>query len=178
MINSISTPVTTRFATTKDAAVLSEIGRKTFHETFAAVNKAEDMKMYLEKTFTTLQLTAEIEDRANTFMLALEGDVVAGYVKVREQKNAPGLNGEVGIEIEGIYVRKEYLGKKVGGLLMQQCLELAKQKGYALVWLGVWEHNTKAIAFYEKWGFEKFGSHPFLLGTDLQTDFLMKKYLN
>ena len=86
--------------------------------------------------------------------------------------------GELGIEIERIYVRKEYLGKKVGGLLMKKCLELAQQKGYTLVWLGVWEHNAKAIAFYEKWGFEKFGSHAFLLGNDLQTDWLMKKNLN
>jgi ribosomal protein S18 acetylase RimI-like enzyme len=136
------------------------------------------MNLYLEKTFTPDRLKTEMEDPANTFLLAVHGDVVAGYAKLREQQNPPELKGEVAIEIERIYVRKEYLGKKVGALLMEKCLTLAQEKAYKLVWLGVWEHNAKAMAFYEKWGFEKFGSHPFLLGTDLQTDLLMKKKLN
>ena len=81
------------------------------------------------------------------------------------------------IEIERIYASKAYLGKHVGKTLMEACLKLAKQGGHNVVWLGVWEHNPRAIAFYEKWGFEKFGSHSFLLGNDLQTDLLMKKNL-
>lgn len=173
-----SQPVTTRLATVNDVTMLVEIGRRTFYETFESVNTAEDMSMYLEKTFSPDRVKTEIEDPANTFLLAIQGDVVAGYAKLREKKDTPELNGEVGIEIERLYVRQEYHGKKVGGLLMRKCLQLAEKKNYTLVWLGVWEHNTKAIAFYEKWGFKKFGSHPFLLGTDLQTDLLMKKNLN
>jgi len=141
------------------------------------MNTEEDMRLYLDKTFMPDRMKGEIEDPACTFLLAVEGDSVAGYAKVKEQENTPELNGEQGFEIERIYVRKEYHGKKVGQLLMQKCLDLASEKHYKLIWLGVWEHNARAIAFYERWGFEKFGSHPFLLGTDLQTDLLMKKKL-
>jgi ribosomal protein S18 acetylase RimI-like enzyme len=89
-----------------------------------------------------------------------------------------GLNSTKTIEIERIYSTQEYIGKKAGKSLMEACLDVAREQDCETIWLGVWEHNPRAIAFYEKWGFEKFGSHPFLLGTDLQTDLLMKKNLN
>jgi len=82
------------------------------------------------------------------------------------------------IEIERLYAAKEFIGRNVGSKLMECCLQQAFDEGFQLVWLGVWEHNLRAISFYEKWGFEKFGSHPFMLGKDLQTDLLFKKTIN
>lgn len=168
---------TVRLASLADANLLLEFGAKTFHDTFAEHNTERDMKMYLEKTFTLDQVKQEINDSRVTFLLVFKGDAVMGYAKLKEGHSPTELTAEGAIEIERIYVHKDYLGKNVGQLLMRSCVNIAKEHGYTFMWLGVWEHNSRAIAFYEKCGFEKFGSHPFLLGTDLQTDLLMKKKL-
>jgi diamine N-acetyltransferase len=177
-IRSALQPFTTRLATLDDVDTLVNVSVKTFRDTFAEVNTKEDMKIYLAKAFSRDQLLKEISDPASTFLLALDEGTVVGYAKLKEGESRSELNGERGIEIERIYTLKDYLGKRVGKLLMQTCLDIAAQRGYKLVWLGVWEYNPRAIAFYEKWGFEKFGSHAFLLGNDLQTDLLMKKKLD
>jgi ribosomal protein S18 acetylase RimI-like enzyme len=174
-IRSALQPFTTRLATLDDVDTLVKISVKTFRETFAEANTKEDMKLYVAKAFSRDQLIKELNDPASTFLLALDGETVVGYAKLRAGENPHELHGERGIEIERIYTLRDYLGKSVGKLLMQTCLDLATERGYHLVWLGVWEYNPRAIAFYEKWGFKKFGSHPFLLGNDLQTDLLMKR---
>lgn len=135
------------------------------------------MKSYLEKNFNPGQLELELKEEGTTYLLAQHGDSVVGYAKMKKQVQPDGLEEENCIEIERIYSTKEYLGKKVGKTLMEACLNLARQRGHKVVWLGVWEHNPRAIEFYEKWGFRKFGSHLFMLGNDLQTDLLMKKIL-
>lgn len=169
--------VTVEVASPEDAQVLVEIGIKTFHETFASFNTAEDMKLYLEKNFTVQQLTLELTDKANTFLLAKTGEAVVGYAKLRRTESPAELNEKNSIELERIYSAREYLGKSIGRKLMDACLNIGKEEGYKMIWLGVWEHNPRAIAFYEKCGFEKFAAHPFMLGNDLQTDLLMKKSL-
>ena len=171
-------PFTTRKATLDDVDILVKVSVKTFRDTFAEVNTKEDMKIYLAKAFSRDQLVKELNDPASTFLLALDGEKVVGYAKLKVGESRSELNGECGVEIERIYTLKDYLGKRVGKLLMQTCLDLVAESDYKLVWLGVWEYNPRAIAFYEKWGFEKFGSHRFLLGNDLQTDLLMKKKLD
>jgi ribosomal protein S18 acetylase RimI-like enzyme len=170
-----SGPFTTRLATTDDAAILVQIGIKTFQDTFAEFNTEEDMKLYLEKTFTLQQVEHEIKNPTITFILAEHNNQIVGYAKLRADHNPPELSEESAIEIERIYCIKQFIGRNVGKILIEACLDRAKQRRYHVIWLGVWEHNTRAIAFYEKWGFKKFGSHPFLLGTDLQTDLLMKR---
>lgn len=177
-IRSALQPFTTRLATVDDVDTLAKVSVKTFRDTFAEVNTKEDMKIYLSKAFSRNQLIKEINDPFSTFVLALDGEKVVGYAKLKEGESRSELNCERAIEIERIYTLKDYVGKRVGKLLMQTCLDLAAERDYNLVWLGVWEYNPRAIAFYEKWGFEKFGSHPFLLGNDLQTDLLMKKKLH
>lgn len=174
---SSSDSYTVKFGTLSDANVLSEFGAKTFHDTFASSNKGVDMKTYLEKTFALDQVKKEINDPSVTFLLVLDGDTVIGYAKLKEGDAPSELIGGTAIEIERIYADKNYVGKNVGKLLMTTCVNIAKERGHTFIWLGVWEHNPRAISFYEKFGFEKFGSHPFLLGSDLQTDLLMKKKL-
>jgi ribosomal protein S18 acetylase RimI-like enzyme len=102
---------------------------------------------------------------------------VVGYARIRETPNP--IFGESGpaIEIARIYAVQKSIGKGVGRALMQRCMELARQNNVTVIWLGVWEKNHKAIAFYTKWGFERFGEHVFMLGDDAQTDWLMKKVL-
>ncbi len=169
--------ITIRNVYPEDAQLLAELSAKTFYETFVSHNSEEDMQSYLEQNFTTSRLELELKEEGTIYLLALDGDSAVGYAKMKRRAQPEGLYEENNIEIERIYSRKEYLGKKVGHSLMEACMNRAIQGGYKVVWLGVWEHNPRAISFYEKWGFEKFGSHPFLLGNDLQTDLLMKKTL-
>lgn len=167
-----------RVATLEDVPILVNLGAKTFQDTFGVHNTQENMRLYMEKTFTHEQITNEINDPATIFLIAYDGNTLVGYAKMKMGEIPTGLNSTKTIEIERIYSTQEYIGKKAGKSLMGACLDVAREQDCETIWLGVWEHNPRAIAFYEKWGFEKFGSHPFLLGTDLQTDLLMKKNLN
>lgn len=166
-----------RKAGKNDAAKLAAIGRMTFIETFADTNTKEDMHQYVSKAFTEKQILKEMEEPGTTFLMAYDRERLAGYAKLRSSQCPEELKGKKALEIQRLYARRSYQGKKVGKELMEYSLEMARALGYEIVWLGVWEYNPRAIAFYEKWGFEKFGEQTFLLGYDAQTDLLMKKPL-
>lgn len=166
-----------RYATKEDAALIADISRQTFYDTFAADNTKENMDKFLKEQFTKGRLMLEVGAQENSFLLAYSDDKVAGYVKLREGKVQAELKGLAAIEIARIYVVKEFLGKGVGASLMQACFDIANQKSKQVIWLGVWEKNKRAIDFYLKYAFEKFGECDFLLGDDVQHDWLMKKTL-
>jgi ribosomal protein S18 acetylase RimI-like enzyme len=159
----------------EEATAITSLSVTTFTETFAAQNDADDMARYLEEEMSLEQLTKELSDTQNYFFLATYDGTPAGYAKARATKIPTALAGRKPLEIERIYVLQAHHGKKVGAGLMQHCMEHARTNGYDVIWLGVWEHNYKAVNFYKRWGFELFGSHIFRLGTDDQTDVLMKK---
>ena len=170
--------ISIRKAATEDVRLLCAIGMTTFSETFAEHNTEEDMRLYLENTFSSEAIKKEIEDVQVCFLLAYDGEKAVGYAKVKTTaENPEGLQAVHAMEIERFYVTKEYIGKHVGKTLMTACLQYGRENGHDLVWLGVWELNPRAISFYKKWGFEKFGQHIFMLGNDLQTDWLFKKKL-
>lgn len=164
-----------RRATLNDKAALRVMGIKTFNDTFAEHNTAENMEQYIANAFSDAQLEKELQESNTFFFLAEDGDRIAGYAKVREGEKQEALGETRALELHRIYVDKDFFGKKVGNILLETCLEYAKTSGYKAVWLGVWEHNARAIAFYKKHGFEKFSAHVFVLGGDEQTDWLMKK---
>lgn len=166
-----------RYATKIDAAMIADISRQTFYETFAADNTKEDMDKFLNEQFTKGKLMLEVGARENTFLLAYAEDNVAGYVKLREGKVLGRLDAKSSIEVARIYVMKDFIGRGVGAMLMNACIEIAKEQKKKTMWLGVWEKNERAIRFYTRYGFEKFGECDFLLGNDIQRDWLMKKNL-
>lgn len=174
----LTTGISIRKAGTGDAAKLAAIGRMTFVETFAHTNTKEDMHQYVSKAFTEKQLLKELAEPGSTFLMAFERDRLAGYAKLRSSQNPANLKNAKALELQRIYARQSYQGKKIGKQLMEYSLEMAKAMGFDTLWLGVWEYNPKAIAFYEKWGFEKFGQQTFTLGYDVQTDVLMKKRID
>jgi ribosomal protein S18 acetylase RimI-like enzyme len=133
--------------------------------------------LYLNKTFTLRKIKEEIQEQGSMFFIAEEHNESVGYARVRISKIPDGLAGVAAMEIERLYADKKFIGKRVGYLLINTCLRYAKEHGYKVVWLGVWEHNTRAIAFYQRSGFETFGQQTFMLGHDAQTDLLMKKIL-
>lgn len=167
--------ITIRKATIADVSKLAALGRMTFVETFSDTNTKEDMTNYVQKAFNHEQVKSELLDESNTFLLAYDRDTLAGYAKLRTGHEPEELAGEKAMEIQRIYVRQSFIGRKIGKHMMEECLKIAKKGKYGTIWLGVWEYNPRAIRFYENWGFEKFSKHSFLLGFDEQTDILMKK---
>ena len=158
-----------------DIELLQAISRKTFGETFTDRNTVENMNKYLTGELSTEKLTNELNNPDSEFYFALLDHEVVGYLKLNSGKAQTDVNDNNSLEIERIYVSKEYHGRKVGQVLYEKALEVAKQKGVDYIWLGVWEENLKAIGFYTKNGFVEFDRHLFKLGDDEQKDIMMKR---
>jgi diamine N-acetyltransferase len=167
--------VTIRRAKANDAGLLAELGARTFSETFAADNTAEDMAAYLASSFSLAQQTNELADPAATFLIAEVGGVAAGYAKLHAGKSVEEIEGTKPVELVRLYVSREWLGRGVGEALMSACVAEAREAGHKTIWLGVWQRNPRAQALYRKWNFSVVGEHVFQLGSDLQTDILMER---
>jgi len=169
--------VTLRRANPEDANLLAELGARTFKETFAADNTSEDMAAYVAANFNLAQQTAELAHPASTFLIAEVGGVAAGYAKLHAGEPAAGIEGARPIELVRLYASREWLGRGIGEALMRACLDEAREGGYDNIWLGVWERNARAQAFYRKWDFRAVGEHLFQLGSDPQRDILMQRVI-
>ncbi|PAP77883.1 GNAT family N-acetyltransferase [Rubrivirga marina] len=164
-----------RPATLSDVGPLRDLAERSFRAAFADQNDPADMDAYVLETFTSERVRAEIDDPDNRFLLAVDGGALLGYAKLRDGDADPSVTGPAPIEIERIYAAPESIGRGVGRALMQACLDTAAAMDRETIWLGVWERNDRAIAFYERWGFETVGAHGFQLGSDPQTDLVMAR---
>jgi ribosomal protein S18 acetylase RimI-like enzyme len=164
-------------ASLKDLAILQDLGRQTFYETFAPHNSEEQIRQYLTESFAEDKLTQELEHSDSQFFIAWEEGNPVGYLKVNSGEAQTELQDETSLEIERIYVKSSHHGKKVGQLLYEKALEIAVELRKKYLWLGVWEENHRAVSFYKKNGFGEFGKHIFRLGDEEQTDLMMKKML-
>ena len=169
--------LTIRRGTLEDAELLSELGARTFSETFAADNTPEDLAAYVATWFNVAQQTSELEDPASIFLIAEVDERAAGYAMLRDGEPEKGVEGVNPIELVRLYVSRDWLGRGVGEQLMRACIDEARQAGHETIWLGVWERNARAQAFYRKWNFRAVGEHMFQLGSDLQRDLLMERTL-
>jgi len=157
-----------------DVEQLQAISRTTFAQTFDEHNDAEDMKAYLDTSFAIDKLITEIINPNSEFYFAIDNEIIIGYLKINTGSAQTENKDTNAFEIERIYVDQAYLGKKIGQLLFEKAIDLAKVKKASYVWLGVWEENHRALAFYKKNGFIPFDKHIFKLGNDEQTDIMMK----
>lgn len=157
---------------------LQMISRQTFKEAFSEDNTEEDMSLYLRESLSIEQLTKEIEDKNSAFYFAQVEHEIAAYLKVNYHQKLENGVEQNSLEIERVYVLQKFQGNKIGQLLFNKALELAKVFGANNLWLGVWEKNYKAIRFYEKNGMNAFDRKLFQLGKDKQTDILMRIELN
>jgi len=164
-------------AKSSDAPTLRDLMEQTFVDTYAPFNTPENMQQYVTSHFGLAQVEQELRDEKVQYLLMKQNERLIGFVKLVKDHAAEGLEGQKVVELERIYVTRTHHGQKLGAKLMQACLNWSKNAGYTTVWLGVWEQNQKALAFYEKMGFQRFGEHVFTLGTEVQNDFLMKKEL-
>jgi len=169
--------VTIRRGTVEDAGLLSELAARTFSETFAADNTPEDLAEYVATSFNIARLTSELEDPASTFLIAEVDGNAAGYARLHDGEPEKCIEGANPVELVRLYVLREWLGRGVGEQLMRASLDEARQAGHETVWLGVWERNARAQAFYRKWNFRTVGEHVFPLGSDLQRDIVMERAL-
>ncbi|CAC9976963.1 GNAT family N-acetyltransferase [Flavobacterium panici] len=160
--------------TLDDIDQLQKIGRQTFYETFSEYNSEENMQTYLDEKFSKEKLTEELTNKNSEFYFAVLNDNAIGYLKINFGESQTEMQDEKSLEIERIYVSKEFHGKKVGQLLYEKAIQTAKEKNADYVWLGVWEENHRALSFYKKNGFVEFDKHIFRLGNDEQTDIMMK----
>ncbi|MCC6385644.1 MAG: GNAT family N-acetyltransferase [Bacteroidia bacterium] len=158
-----------------DLSQLQHISRQTFIETFAGVNSAENLKKYLEESFSSERLTAEISNPSSEFYFSLNNLEITGYLKINFGLAQTELQDSGMIEIERIYVLRKLHGSGTGQLLMDKAFEIARKNKITCIWLGVWEKNHRAISFYKKNGFRVFDKHFFKLGEDIQTDILMQR---
>jgi ribosomal protein S18 acetylase RimI-like enzyme len=161
-----------------DLLALQEISRQTFLDTFAEVNTKEDMSQYLEVNLSLDQLAEELNNPSTSFYFVKSNNEILAYLKLNEAKAQTEKRAMPSMEIERIYVRKEFQNRGVGQFLLDFSVELTKVKQLKLIWLGVLEHNVRAIRFYERNRFQFFGKHSFILGSDEQTDLLMERFLD
>ena len=157
-----------------DLEVLINLGRRTFIEAFEKDNKPEDFKIYLDSAFREETLYKELQDINSAYYFIYMGSSLVGYIKLNENEAQSDINDINSIELERIYVLAEFQGHGIGEWVLRQVISIAKVKNRSYVWLGVWEHNPKAIKFYQRLGFYKFGTHPYFIGNDEQTDWLMR----
>ncbi len=162
-----------RRGTVADADLLSDLGARTFSETFAPDNSPEDMATYMATAFNVAQQTADLQDPASTFLIAEATGQAIGYAKLHDGAPETDIESANPVELVRLYVSRDWLGSGIGQQLMRACIDEARKAGHDTLWLGVWERNARAQAFYRKWNFRPVGEHMFRLGSDLQRDILM-----
>ncbi len=162
-----------RTGTASDAAAIAEFAERTFRDTFAADNNPEDLEAYIAKAYGEAQQRREIESGTVTLLVEDDGELIAFAQLIRRVSSPHG-----DVEIARFYVDKAHHGRGIAQTLMQEAVETARELGGTRLWLGVWERNWRAIAFYVKCGFQDVGSQPFLVGSDLQTDRVMARVIS
>jgi len=160
-----------------DLDLLAEISKSTFISSFEKVNNPNDFKTYITSAFSKEKIKSELLNLHSTFYFVYLDDDLVGYFKLNEKDAQNEQFEEASIELERIYVKVGFQGKQIGKEMLFKVIEIAKSKDVVFLWLGVWEHNDAAIRFYERYDFKKFSTHPYYLGSDRQTDWLLKMEL-
>lgn len=164
--------------TGEDLDILQEISIETFNDTFKDQNSPENMKAYLEKAFNLIQLEKELSNVSSEFFFVYFNNEIAGYLKVNTNDAQSEEMGDESLEIERIYIKNQFQRHGLGKYMLNQVIDIAREQNKKKIWLGVWEKNENAIAFYKKMGFVQTGAHAFYMGDEEQTDFIMTKILH
>lgn len=160
--------------TDQDLEVLVNLSKHTFIDAFEDDNDPENFEAYISTAFDKEVLRNQLLDPNTQFYFVYLDAVVVGYFKLNERGSQTDMKDDNALEIERIYVLKDYQGKGIGAWMMKRIISMAGDKKKYYLWLGVWEKNPKAIKFYQGLGFYRFGSHPYYIGRDKQQDWLMR----
>ena len=170
-------PLIIRRAFEEDAAVLADLGRKTFETAFGPDNDPFDLQAYLDISFSTDQIAGELADPDSTFLLAYHKRTLVGYAKLRKGSSPKGVTLRKPVQLSRLYITADHIGRGFGSQLIQACFEESLRRGCETMWLGVWEKNLRAQRLYERFGFVRVGTKPFVLGSDVQQDAVYEKSL-
>jgi ribosomal protein S18 acetylase RimI-like enzyme len=176
-VESLPQGLTIRPATPADAAALAAFGARTFRETFEPDNRADDVAAYVDAAYSVARQRTEIAHLGWTTLMAESSTDLVAFAQTREGDAPDEVSGPAPIELLRFYVDRDWHGRGVAHPLMAAVFAAARARGARTLWLGVWERNARAIAFYHKQGFRDVGSHEFVLGTDHQIDRLMARRL-
>ncbi len=164
-----------RKATKEDCEAIAELAKKTFSETYAEISTNAAMQEYVEKKISPVNIRKELDNPLSCFYIGFINDEPVAFTRLRYDRAVKALPGKKGIEIEQIYVLKEYQGDKVGREMMEKCRQVATREKCDTLWLQVWQHNNKAIQFYQKFGFVVYETAIAAYGNGIQQhDFLMR----
>ena len=172
-----------RQATLVDVDPLVALSKRTFFDAFAADTAATDMELHLATQFTPDKIEQQLADAQSVFFIAHPtadpNSNAVGYAQLIRDAPVPNFasTGKA-IELSKLYVDQVVIGQGYGSRLMQTCIDYATTQQFSTLWLGVWEHNTRAQTFYRRWGFESVGTQPFMLGQDMQTDDVLVRSLS
>ncbi|MBY0024104.1 GNAT family N-acetyltransferase [Paenibacillus polymyxa] len=161
----------------EDVQILQEISIETFNDTFKDQNSPENMQAYLERAFNLKQLDKELANVSSEIFFIYFNEELAGYLKININDAQSEKMGDESLEVERIYIKNKFQKHGLGKHLLNKAIEIALGHHKKKVWLGVWEKNENAIAFYEKMGFVQTGAHSFYMGDEEQIDFIMTKTL-
>jgi ribosomal protein S18 acetylase RimI-like enzyme len=146
-----------RRAAIADLKLLVVLGVTTCYEAYFELDPSKDLADYCARAFNEEQMKTEIEDANSTFLIAELNGRAVGYAKLREGKKIECMAGRNAVEVQRIYVLEKVKGRRIGESLINRCFEIAEEKGFETVWLGVWDKNVAAQKFYEKIGMKKAG---------------------
>ncbi|MFP7479405.1 GNAT family N-acetyltransferase [Terribacillus saccharophilus] len=170
--------ITIRKCSVEDLPILQEVSIETFSDTFKDQNSPENVKAYLEKAYDSQKLEMELSNTSSEFFFIYLNEELAGYLKVNTDDAQSEKMDNESLEIERIYVRSRFQKQGIGKYLMNKAIEIATEMNKKVIWLGVWENNQNAIAFYSKNGFVKTGVHSFYMGDEEQVDYIFSKKLD
>ena len=165
--------IVVRKATPGDAGALARLAERTFRATFEARNTEEDINAYCRASYGPSLQAAEIADRTVETLVAEDGDGLVGYGQLSWGPAPACVHAARPAEVRRLYVEASWHGRSVAQRLFSELLDRAGTGHADVVWLGVWEHNPRAIAFYEKVGFCRVGAQVFQLGSDAQRDLVL-----
>ena len=157
-----------------EARRLAELEEQSFVEAFGHQNDPEHLAAHVARAFAVDHVERQLRDPRSELWWVLDQEQPVAYLKLNREdaQSEPGLAD--GLEVEQVYVLATHQGLGLGRRLLEHATSRARDLGSAFVWLGVWEHNTKAIGVYERLGFHAFGEHTFVVGPAPQRDMLLR----
>ena len=158
-----------------ELTILQKIATDAYWQTFGESTTVENNQRFLDEAYTLQQFERELNEANSNYYLAWDGNEAAGFLRMRLSGEVNHLLGDNTVELQRLYIHPDHQGKKIGSVLMNFALDYASQRKFEWIWLGVWEFNFRAQAFYKKFGFKRFSEHVFQVGDDPQIDWLLKK---
>jgi len=156
---------------------LQKISKETFLAAFAKDNTAQNIEDYFEKAFSIKALNNQLNNLNSRFYFVYQGPELCAYFKINIGDSQTEIQGMDGLELERIYIYPSFQNQGLGEIILNEVKIKAILENKKYIWLGVWEHNIKAIQFYKRFGFEQFDNHIYILGDDAQTDLMMRLIL-